>query len=504
MALRVGGLASGMDIESMVKDLMRAERMPLDKLQQDKQLLEWQQEDYRDINQQVFKLRDAVFDMKLQGTYQTKSASTSDETVLDVSATGSATEGTYSITVNNLASGVSKASATELADEANGDSTKTLYDQFKTEFDARGIASTEDITLTLNGTDFTFDIDQDNINTLVGKINEADIGVKASYDADQNRFFLNTESTGSSQEITVSADSANLLSTGLSNSSMLKLNLDTGTTYNGTDASYDFGDAVGLSSSTNMATINGLNLDLKDSGTTTVTVKSDTDAVYDKIKSFVETYNETLELIADKTQEKRYRDYKPLTDEQKEDMTDNQIEIWEEKARSGLLKNDSIVRDIVSDFRMAMSGIVENISGTYGSLDEIGISTQNWYENGKLHIDEADLKEALNKDSQGIMDLFTNNSDVDSEKGVAVKLYDAVIHSSELITAKAGRESSFSLVDNSYIGKRLRNMGDEINAWEDRLTNVEDRYWRQFTRMEEAINRMNSQSAWLSQQFGGQ
>jgi len=100
------------------------------------------------------------------------------------------------------------------------------------------------------------------------------------------------------------------------------------------------------------------------------------------------------------------------------------------------------------------------------------------------------------------MDLFINNSDVDDEKGVAVKLYDAVIHSSELITDKAGRASSYSLVDNSYIGKRLSNMSDEINAWEDRLTNVEDRYWRQFTRMEEAINRMNSQSAWLSQQFG--
>jgi len=58
-------------------------------------------------------------------------------------------------------------------------------------------------------------------------------------------------------------------------------------------------------------------------------------------------------------------------------------------------------------------------------------------------------------------------------------------------------------VDNSYIGKRLSNMSDEINAWENRLTTVEDRYWRQFTRMEEAISRMNSQSAWLSQQFSG-
>ena len=503
MALRVGGLASGMDIESIVKDLMRAERMPLDKLQQDKQLLEWKQEDYRDINQQVFKLRDAVFDMKLQGTYQTKSASTSDETVLGVSATGSATEGTYTITVNNLASGVSKASKSELADETDVDgNTLSLFDQFS-EFTARGFASTEDITVTVNGTELTFDLDQDNIYSVVSKINDADVGVKASYDKDLNRFFLTTSTTGSDTEITITSDESNFLSNEGATYTILKMGIGEGISYKGQDASYDFGDAAGLTSSTNMATINGLNLDLKDSGTTTVTVKSDTDAVFDKIKSFVETYNETLELVTDKTQEKRYRDYKPLTDEQKEDMSDNQIEMWEEKARSGLLKSDSIVRDVISDFRMAMSGIVENISGAYGSLDEIGISSRNRYDNGKLYIDEADLKEALNKDSQGVMDLFINNSDVDDEKGVAVKLYDAVIHSSELITDKAGRESSFSLVDNSYIGKRLSNMSDEINAWENRLTTVEDRYWRQFTRMEEAISRMNSQSAWLSQQFSG-
>ena len=501
MALRVGGLASGMDIESIVKDLMRAERMPLDKLQQDKQLLEWKQEDYRDINQQVFKLRDAVFDMKLQGTFSTKQATSSDESTVQVSAGSNAVAGTYELAVSNIAKGAFKTSTADTAAYTAG---ATLKEQF--------FAGSTDTTaaFTINDVEFTFDVTQDSVYDVVNEINSYkdidgnDLGVTASYDADLKRFFLMTDETGVDQQIEV-IDTQNVDGSALMGDA-LHINATVAT---GQDAQFTLNGAS-LSKTTNKFTINGVTYDLKGINDTdangspvaTISITNDTDAVFDKIKSFVETYNETLELITDKTQEKRYRDYRPLTEEQKEDMTDNQIEIWEEKARSGLLKSDSIVRDIVSDFRMAMSGIVENISGEFGSLVEIGISTQNWYENGKLHIDEADLKEALNKDSQGVMDLFTNNSEVDNEKGVAVKLYDAVIHSSELITDKAGRASSYSLVDNSYIGKRLSNMSDEINAWEDRLTNVEDRYWRQFTRMEEAINRMNSQSAWLSQQFG--
>ncbi|MBO8167959.1 MAG: flagellar hook-associated protein 2 [Thermoanaerobacteraceae bacterium] len=502
MVLRVSGLATGMDIESIVKDLMKAERIPLDKLQQEKQLLEWKQEDYREINKSLFELRDVVFDMKLQGTFNTKNAASSNESVLEAAAGGSATEGIYTVTVNSLAEGVSKASTAGLADETDNGNTKTLYQQFQAEFDARGITSTDNISFTLNGTTITVDLDQDNIYTLVSKINDADLGVKASYDADLNRFFLTTETTGSSAQITVSADSANLLSTG-TNNSILKLNLDTGTTYTGKDASYDFGDAKGLTSSTNSATINGLTLYFKGTGTATVTVTRDTDALFEKIKDFVEKYNETLEKITEKLQEKRYRDYPPLTEAQKEEMTDKQVELWEEKARSGLLRNDWILNDLVSNMRMAVNSIVENISSQYKSLAEIGISTSNWYEMGKLHINEDKLKEALNKDPEGIKKLFTNASDIDSEKGIAYKLYDVVVNGTERITDKAGRDSSFSLVDNSYIGEKLRQMNEEIDQWEERLNEIEDRYWREFTRMERAINQMNAQSMWLAQQFGG-
>ncbi len=501
--LRIGGLASGMDIYSIVNDLMKVERIPLDKLKQQKQLLEWKKEDYLEINRKLMELRNSAFNLKLESAFNAKNAASSNEDAVGVSAGGSAVPGTYTVTVHQLAEGVFKASTKELVDESNGSSTKTLYEQFQTEFDARGLTSSDTITFTLNGTEFSFDLGTDNIYTVVSRINNAELGVTASYDAELNRFFLTTTTTGSNAEITVTSDSADFISNG-TNTSILKLNIDEGTTYTGQDAVYDFGDAVGLTSSTNTATINGLTLEFKQGGgvTSTITVSNDTDAIFNTIKEFVDLYNETLELINSKLREKRYRDYPPLTDAQKEEMTEKQIELWEEKARSGLLQNDSLLRSIVSDMRLTMAGVVENLNGQYDSLDDIGIRTRLWQEYGKLYIDEDKLQEALEKNLDSVKELFTKNSDVENEKGVAERLYDVIDRGIDRIADRAGIESDFSLVDNSYLGKKIKDMNQRIEEWEDRLLEIEDRYWREFTMMEKAINQMNMQSMWLMQQFG--
>jgi len=502
-SLRIGGLASGMDIDSIINDLMKVERIPLDKLKQQKQLLEWKKEDYLEINRKLMELRNSAFNLKLESAFNAKIATSSNEDAVGVSAGGSAVPGIYTVTVHQRAEGVFKASTSKLADESNGSSTKTLYEQFKTEFDARGLTSSDTITFTLNGTGFSFDLGTDNIYTVVSKINNADIGVTASYDAELDRFFLTTTTTGSNAEITVTSDSADFISNG-TNTSILKLNIDEGTTYNGQDALYDFGDATGLISSTNTATINGLTLEFKQGGsvTSTITVTNDTDTVFNTIKEFVDLYNETLELINSKLWEERYRDYPPLTDAQKEEMTEKEIELWEEKARSGLLQNDSLLRSIVGDMRLTMAGVVENLNGQYDSLDDIGITTRLWQEYGKLYIDEDKLQEALEKNLDSVKELFTKNSDVENEKGVAERLYDILDTGIDRIADRAGIESGFSLVDNSYLGKKIRDMNQNIEEWEDRLVEIENRYWREFTMMEKAINQMNMQSMWLMQQFG--
>jgi flagellar hook-associated protein 2 len=157
--------------------------------------------------------------------------------VAGVTAASNASEGTYTIKVNNLASGVFKGSTAALADEKDADGNNlNLYNQFA-EFGLSGLLSTDNISVTINGKVLQFDLDQDTINTVASKINDADLGIKASYDSDLNRFFLTTTTTGSTANISISSDTVGFISNlGTDdNTSILKLNINqgAGVSYNG-------------------------------------------------------------------------------------------------------------------------------------------------------------------------------------------------------------------------------------------------------------------------------
>ena len=498
--MRVGGLASGMDMDAIIKDYMAAKRIPLDKLEQEKQILKWQQEDYRSLNSALFSFRDEVFDMKLQSAFNLKTAASSAEDVVNVTAGASTAEGTYSITVNSLASGVTKGSTAELAgaqdEEGNN---RSLYEQFS-EFGVRGFVETDTVSVAINGNELEFNLGEDTIFTVVSKINSAGLGVTASYDTNYNRFFLATNSTGSEAEITVSADEANLLAKGVNNS-ILGLNLDEGSDYNGQNASISIGDAANLESSSNTMTVNGLNLDLQAEGSSTVVVSRDVETIVESITGLIESYNSIMENLYTKIQEKKHYDYSPLTDAQKKEMSETEIELWEARAKSGILRGDSQLNTIVNKIRTAMSRVVGGVQGQYKTLSSIGISTRMWDDNGQLYIDETTLREALSEDPEGVKALFASSGEIDGNKGIANYLYDAVGFGITYLSNKAGQESSFITVDNSFIGNRLSRLDLEIEKWEQKLIESEDRYWRQFTYMEKVINQMNAQSAWLTQQF---
>lgn len=497
---RISGLASGMDIDSIVDGLMVAESQPLNKLEQQKQILEWQQEDYRSLNTALYSLKEAASGLRLQGTFLARTTSVGDATVLTATAANNAGEGAYTITVTQLAAGVSKGSAVQLAEEKAADgSSLSLFEQFS-EFGARGYTSADTITVNINGTDLEFNLDTDNIGTVVSKINAADLGVRASYDNNYNRFFLTTSATGSAAAINISADSANFFGSG-TNSSILQLNINVGASYNGQNAVFSIGDATGMESAANNVSVNGLTLALRQTGTTTVTVAQDTDTIVASVKAFVEAYNDTLDKLYDKLTEKRSLDYKPLTDAQKKDMSDKEIEKWEEKARSGLLRSDPTLQKVVDNLRSTLTRMVSGLEGSFSSLSQIGITTGSYAENGKIHLDEDKLKQALAADADGVKELFTHSSAISDEKGIGTALYSALTDGIKYISDKAGSDSSLAAVDRSYIGKRLTELKGRIDDWEDRLERIKERYYKRFTAMEQAINTMNAQSAWITAQF---
>jgi flagellar hook-associated protein 2 len=415
-----------MDIDAIVSKMMKAERVPLDKLEQKKQTLEWQQADYRSLNTILNEFRTNAYDVRLERTFLARNADTSNIGVATATAGSNAVDGTYNIKVNQLATGVSKASTAALANGKAADgSSLTLFEQFP-ELSTRGYLATDNISVTINGKTLEFDLDVDNMTTVASKINQAELGITASYDSKLNRFFMNTNDTGSSAEISIASDAAGLFANlGVDdNTSILKLNVNQGVGYIGQDASVDFGDATGLVSSTNAITINGITINLKGEGSSTVTVTRNIDGVIDSITKFVDSYNKTLKTLYDKVQEERDPDYPPLTDAQKSEMSDSQIENWEKKAKSGLLRSDERLKSMINSFRSAAYSAVSGIKGVYNSLSAIGIKSEAYDKSGQLVIDMDVLREALTKDPDAVKQLFTSSSTDENKEGVAVKIYE--------------------------------------------------------------------------------
>ncbi|MTI80203.1 MAG: flagellar cap protein [Firmicutes bacterium] len=520
--MRIGGLASGMDIDQIVSDLMKAERMKVDKLEQEKQELEWKQEDYRELNNKMRSLRDLAFDMKLQGSYLKNSASSSDKSILTATTGSDAVEGTYSVIVENLAKSAYTVSSAEI---------NAYQDTLEAQF---GVSSDITFTVTNSGIkdvngnsiskEFTFTKDQ-SLKEMVSEINNwkntdgIDLGVKLSYDEGLNRVFVQTTETGTEQSIKISSSDSttnNFLYDDLKLTEFFTADPSSGgvaQTLTGEDAKVTF-NGTNFTFSSNTADIAGIKLNLTSVSPidgvgnyvpTSVTVKRDTEAVFDSIVKFIDKYNETVKTINDKLYEEYYRDYKPLTDQRREQLTDDQIEKWQDKARSGLLHNDPILSSVVSKMRMTMGSMVPGVNSTegYDRLDDLGIKTTENYMSGELVINEDKLRKSLQNDLEGVMSLFTKSAEDYDDKGIAQRLYDDLDYGIDSLISRAGSSDDYSLVDDSFIGKEMKGIDKDIERWEDRLVQIEDRYWRQFSAMEKAIQQMNQQSAWLAQQFGG-
>lgn len=491
---RISGLASGMDTESIVKKLMDAERIPLDKMMQKKQLLEWQRDAYREMNSLLLDLRNAAFDMKLQGTYLTKKVTSSNPGAVTATAAGSAMIGSVNVEVIKLAAGdswISSAAISKNKIDINGDGKLTIDEQFN-------LNSTDLVSFTINGTPKNLgQASSLTISDIVNAINnDTTLGINASYDSINDRFFLNSKKTGKDATITLS-----------SSPDFLTDNLQLTRAIQASDAEIKY-NGVSFTQSTNQFSINGLNLTLNSTTTSPVqlTVSNDTDAVFNKIVQFIGKYNDTIDKINAKLSEPKYRDYPPLTDAQREAMTDQQVEKWEAKAKSGILQRDDLLQGTLYQLRAGFANTVAGLDPSMDSMFDLGFTTGSYETNGKIIIDETKLRSALEQNPDKVMALFTqvdkNPNDNLDERGLAVRLYDSLNSAIKKLTDKAGSPAMTTDTE-SVIGKALDQLADDMSNFEARLKQIEDRYWRQFTAMEQAIQRANMQSGWLMQQFGG-
>lgn len=504
--VRIGGLASGMDIDQLVGDLMKAERMPLDKISQKKQYTEWQRDDFRSMNTKLLELDQLIFSgIGKQANYIKKSISSTNPEAVGIKNINSTSDFSGTLEVNSLAKAASMYSHTDITldpDKKLGEQNITGTQSFTIKaINKDGVLETDGYTLSFNPA-------EESINSIISKIN-ANSGVNAFFDKGTGRVSFSAKNTGnaSGAEIVISDNSF------LTNHLNLNTNNDqaaTNTDANGKPVGTSGSNAVftynGLATTrpSNTFQINGVEITLKKTTTdqpVTFSSTPDVDAIMDTIVKFVDKYNEIIGEIKDKVGEKRYRDFQPLTSEQRKDMDEKDVELWEEKAKSGTLRGDSILSSSLSKMRSDLYGPVSGLQG-FNQLAQIGITTTSSYlEGGKLTIKEADLRKAIAEDPNGVYELFQKNGDSASEKGLARRLRDSIKTTMTDIEDKAGKASS---VNNTFtIGKLLDGFNKQISRFEDRLSQVENRYWSQFTAMEKAIQRSNEQMAYMMQQFGG-
>ncbi|MDN5308194.1 MAG: flagellar hook-associated protein 2 [Eubacteriaceae bacterium] len=351
------------------------------------------------------------------------------------------------------------------------------------------------VEFSINGVDFSFD-QTTTLASIISQVNSSDAGVTMAYSSLTDGFTLTADDSGEGNEISIADTSGNL---------MAAMGLTSGTSTDGQNAILTVNN-VAIVRSSNEFTIDGVKITLEedvdaaDPITDPITIKlsSDTTELKDKIKSFVEDYNTMIDLINGLTKEDKNSDYAPLTDDQKEEMSDSEIEKWEAKAKSGILRGDSLLRGIASNMQSLMYSSA--VSGGL-SLYNLGIQSAGYAENGKLEIDEEKLDQVLASDIQGVKELFTTETTgianaLDSIIDSAAKTSGARGSRGSLIE-KAGYESTTSSTQNS-IYDSMQDVNEYIAKLKDQLEDEESRYWSKFTALETALQQLNVQGSMIS------
>lgn len=360
--------------------------------------------------------------------------------------------------------------------------------------------------LNINGTEISLD-KKSTISSMMSAVNKSAAGVTMTYSSLTNSFTLESKEFGGAGKVEV-GDTSLGRSLGLVD--------DNGTVgaSEGQNAIFEInGQEVYLNDNT--YTLDGNTFTFNDNMTIgetyTVNIAKDSTTVKDALKKFVESYNKLIDDVYGYIGKSPAKDddgntYEPLTNAEKEEMSEDEITKWEEKAKQGVLYNDSTVSTVMSQMRSALYTNVTLDDGSKFGIYNLGIKTSSeWSEHGKLQIDENAFDKAFENNEDAIIKLFT-----DSDTGMMKKLnsvIDGAVKSSGAantrgtLVRKAGKADS-SVTTDSTIYKEMVKMQDRLKELQDRYDTKEEYWWKVFTNMETAMADLNSQTSYISSYLG--
>lgn len=578
---------SGLDIESLVKMGMMNKQNQYDKMYQTQLKQTWVKEAYNTVYTDVKAFKESMSTFKMQSNMSAMQATSSNNDVVSVTANGAAAAMNHKITVEQVASNAylmtangakigrantSTANSAYLKDVLFGEEpTKTkdtdgqTYYQFtNTDPSKQGTFKGSDVAISIevqDGNDvdsdgkpvtrkveFTYDQifnDKKTLNDLATAFSNSGANIQGGYDTVNDSFSLYNKTSGSANKIDLKANndtSAELLNklhlasyNGQTNTlgneiSFTKNTLTPAAVGTNAKATIDGKTYESDTNKLNVANViynfNGVSAKNAD-GTyqaSTISVSQDTDKIVDNVKKFVETYNTLIDSLNTKYREEKNTDYKPLTKKQEGEMTESQIDKWNEKAKSGLLYHDNNIYSIISDMREslytkvdAVDTVLTDAKGnkySYNTMSSIGITSST--NQGHITLDEEKLKKALTEDPDCVYQLFasdqdstyvagsTNKNQADTytsksdylNTGIANRLYNSMNTNISKLESYAG--TSKETDDESYLGKLITNMNTKMTSFQTLMKSYESKLYKKYDAMEVALSKLGAQLSYIT------
>ncbi len=510
MPVRLSGLVSGMDTDTLVKELINAQKMKNKKVSDKQTLLTWKQEKWKELNTKLYKLyTDDLNKMQLQGNYNTRKVTTSHDNMVSASAENAAPEGAHTLVIKSLAK-AQYVTGGKISVDGNG---QAIQPNASTKLSDLGITEGTVITMGTSSKLKTLTVTADTtIKSFIDTAKKA--GMNASFDAAKGQFFLSSSESGTANSFRLSAvdgvgADANALLNKLGldalNADGSKMNPSsvTSTLAAATDSEVIYNGAT-IKGSTNTISVNGLNLTLKgadENQTISINVTKDTQAVYDMVKTFVKNYNAVLTEMNKLYYADSARGYDPLSDDERDAMTEDQITKWETKIKDSILRRDTTLGSLSDIMRTTLMSSID-VDGKKYALSSFGIQTSTDYlERGLLHIfgDKDDpvyaanddkLKKALEEEPDKVVAVLA---------GISKKLYNEMYNKMKSIP---NVRSALTFYNDKLMTEEQRKYSKEIKLQEKKLTELETKYYKQFSAMESAMSKMQSQSNQLAAMMG--
>lgn len=575
---------SGLDIESLVKMGMLNKQNQYDKMYQTQLKQTWVKEAYNTVYTDVKAFKESMSTFKMQSNMSAMQATSSNNDVVSVTANGAAAAMNHKITVEQVASNAYLMTANdEKIERTNTTAANSAYLKdvlfeagYTKSTDADGQTSYafknsagkpethkgSEVAISIEVQDskdsdgkpvthkveFTYDQifgENKTLNDLASAFSNSGANVQGGYDTVNDSFSLYNKTSGADNKIALkanneaSADLLNKLHLASYNAQDNKLGSEVKFT-NGTMTDAAFGtnakatiDGKTYESDTNKLNVanviynfNGVSAKNAD-GTyqaSTISVSQDTDKIVDNVKKFVETYNTLIDSLNTKYREEKNTDYKPLTKKQESEMTESQIDKWNEKAKSGLLYHDNNIYSIISDMREslytkvdAVDTVLTDAKGnkySYNSMSSIGITSST--NQGHITLNEEKLKKALTEDPDCVYQLFasdqdstyvagsTNKNQADTytsksdylNTGIANRLYNAMTTNISNLESYAG--TSKETDDESYLGKLITNMNTKMTSFQTLMKSYESKLYKKYDAMEVALSKLGAQLSYIT------